>query len=186
MDTTGRDEPLYSASLATWFRLVMGIVGGLVTLTLGSAVLLALASGDRPYWPGVAIVAPILIFVPVIIILGTRQRFTVTKRGIVITGIVRTVKIPWEHVTVVEIDQSLMRRGGTVVVTMDGRRIGSAITQSRYAFHRGESPYDHGPDLLHPARPTRAAIAAHRQFLRESSARGPMGRSTPLNEPRTS
>ncbi|MFC0673348.1 hypothetical protein [Brachybacterium hainanense] len=48
-----------------------------------------------------------------------------------------------------------------------------AITTARFALSRGESTSDHGPDLLQPARPARAAIDVHRRWLRgDLSVRG--------------
>lgn len=40
------------------------------------------------------------------------------------------------------------------------------ITEARSAMRRGERTSDHGPGLRGAARPTRAAIDAHRRWLR--------------------
>ncbi|MCG7308567.1 hypothetical protein [Brachybacterium sp. ACRRE] len=107
-----------------------------------------------------------LVGVPSILFgLGLRQSFTVTSKGLVIVGTLRTRRIPWERVRIVEVDRSFMTRGATMVVLNDGRRIRVPLTAARFALWRGESPLDHGRDLLAPARPVRAAIDAHRTFI---------------------
>lgn len=112
------------------------------------------------------VVSVVLVGVPSILFtLGLRQSFTVTAEGLVIVGMLRTRRILWQRVRIVEVDRSFMTRGAALIVMNDGRRIRAPLTAARFALWRGESPLDHGGDLLAPARPTRAAIDAHRDFI---------------------
>ena len=160
---------LYTARPAMWFRLVLlvecvavaGIIGG-------GAVSLLLADGSPSPLGLVAIVlaAPCVILGLVLALLGQRPRFAVTTAGVEIRTLLRSRRIPWADVAIIEVDRGWVHQGQTVVVLHDGRRIGAPITEARSAMRRGESVFDHGSDLMQPARPTRAAIDAHRRWLR--------------------
>ena len=122
-------------------------------------------------WALIGSVAALLMLLALIglIVLAVRAplaSFTVTTAGISIREIFRTTNIAWADVAVIQIDQTLIQRGRAVVVTRDGKRTASSITAARFALRRGESTYDHGPELLHPAIPVRAAIDAHQRYLR--------------------
>ncbi|EWS82962.1 PH domain-containing protein [Brachybacterium phenoliresistens] len=161
-----RPQVLYTVSLAWWMRLLSIALALLLELAIGVPVLLALLDGDGRMMLAGLIVLPLLLAVLVITLLANLQRFTVTTTGITIRGWLGRRRIPWDEVAVVEVDRSTLGRGATVVVTRDGRRVRSELTAARYALRRGESVSDHGPDLLQPARPTRAAIQAHQEHLR--------------------
>lgn len=161
-----RPRVLYAATLAPWMRLFTFAVAGLLTLFLGSAVLSGIFAGRGPSWILVAIVVPVLVMVIAMVVLANRLSFTVTTIGIDIRGYFHTYRIPWSDVAVIEVDRSYWHQGQTVVVTRSGQRIGSVITETRTAMRRGESRFDHGPDLMQPAKPTRAAIDAHQRYLR--------------------
>ncbi|MBB5831158.1 PH domain-containing protein [Brachybacterium aquaticum] len=160
---------LYVARPAPWVRAVTLGVGVLVVLILGATSLAVL--GSDPGSPlaraaALLLVLPSALAVAVLIGLGQRMRFTVTTAGVLIRTMFRTRRIPWEQIARIEVDTGWVHQGQTVAVLHDGRRIRAPITEARSAMRRGESTWDHGPDLTAPARPTRAAIDAHRRWLR--------------------
>lgn len=160
-----RPQVLYTASLAWWMRLVTIAVAAAVVLMIGIPIVAGLLAGADGMGLAALLALPALLAVVVVTVLGNLQRFTVTTEGVHVRGWLRGVRIPWGEVAVVEVDRSVLGRGATVVVTHDGRRVRSELTAARSAVRRGESTSDHGPDLLQPARPTRAAIQAHREYL---------------------
>lgn len=166
--TPSRPTVLYVARPAPWVRVVQIVVGTAVALLLGtSSVSLALADGGAPVvrLAALVMVVPPAVGILVLLALAQRLRFTVTTAGVVIRTLLRTRRIPWEQIARIEVDTGWVHRGQTLVVLQDGRRIGAPITQARAAMRRGEDSRDHGPDLTSAARPTRAAIDAHRRAL---------------------
>ena len=160
---------LYTARPALWVRLVLLAVGVAVAGMIGSGVITLLRSEGGPSPLGlvaIMLAAPGAIVVLVLALLGQRPRFAVTTAGVEIRTLLRTRRIPWADVAIIEVDRGWVHQGQTVVVLHDGRRIGAPITEARSAMRRGESVFDHGSDLMQPARPTRAAIDAHRWWLR--------------------
>ncbi|WP_129658125.1 PH domain-containing protein [Rothia halotolerans] len=157
---------LYRAAIAGWMRLLaLGAVMLLAALALAWNVGLFLRGAGPTAWS----ILGTLLFIAVPstpILLGVRQSFTVTTLGITVVGQLRTRRIPWAEVRVVRISQRLMDRGAADVVLRDGTTVRSPITAARSAIRRGESTFDHGADLKSPARPARAAIEAHRRYLR--------------------
>jgi hypothetical protein len=157
---------LYRASIAGWMRgLGLGAVALLAALALAwNLGLLLRGAGPTPW----SVLAGLLfVAVPAVpILLGLRQSFTVTTHGITVVGQLRTRRIPWARIRVVRVSQRLIDRGAADVVLHDGSTVRSPLTAARSAIRRGESAYDHGADLRSPARPARAAIEAHRRYLR--------------------
>lgn len=165
---------LYRAALLPGYRIFMTIFISVAALfptlalvTITSATLEA----RTPLWMLIGSVAALVMLIVLVGLLflavrGARSSFTVTTAGICIKEIFRTTDIAWADVAVIQIDQALMQRGRAVVVTRDGNRTPSSITAARFAMRRGESTYDHGPELLHPAVPVRVAIDAHQRYLR--------------------
>ncbi len=167
--TTAPPRVLYVARPARWVRLALIAVGSILVLVLGTGtVSLALADIDPPglKLAALALVAPAVLVVVVVVGLGQRPRFTVTTQGVVIRTLLRTRRLPWQHIARIEVDAGWVHQGQTLVVLHDGRRLGAPITEARSALRRGESTRDHGPDLSAPAVPTRAAVDAHRRWLR--------------------
>lgn len=162
----GRPTVLYQATLALWMRVLSIVVGACLLIFLGTAARLTVIDGRGGSWIPFAIVAPVLLFSIVIIVLANRMSFTVSTAGITIRGYLRTVDLGWADIAAIEVDRGFWHLGRTVVVTRDGRRVGSMITEARSALRRGESTFDHGTDLTQPALPTRAAIEGHQRFLR--------------------
>lgn len=157
---------VYRAGPGILYRVAVGVLlAGLAVAFLGGASMSLL----RPERPRVLLAT---LLVAAFLLLGTgvalllRPAFIVTTEGITVRGYVRTRRMDWASIAHVEVDRSFFDRGATVVVLRDGRRVRCALTGSRFALHRGESMFDHGSDLLQPARPTRAAIDAHRRWLR--------------------
>lgn len=156
---------LYRAGPSILFRVVVSILLLALTFTLLSGALLALLVPDRPHLPlaGLAVLMWILLGGALALVL--RPSFRVSSQGIEVRGYLSTTRLSWPQIALIDVDHALMNRGATVVVLHDGRRVTSALTGSRFALYRGESVHDHGPDLLQPARPTRAAIDAHQRWL---------------------
>lgn len=154
--------------MAWWFRLLYALIGIGILALFGSLVLVIVLSPRRGAMAVLPLLLPPLLTVP-LIVLASLQRFTVTTRGVEIRTLWRRHRIAWRDVSIVDIARSVFRRGATVIRLHDGRSIRSDLTAARYSLLPGESPYDHGPRGLDPARPTRAAIAAHQQWLRESA-----------------
>jgi hypothetical protein len=160
---------LYTARPALWVRLVLLVVGLAVALMIGGGSLALLLSDGGPSplgWAALALAAPCALVVLALVLLGQRPRFTVSTAGIEIRTPLRTRHLPWAEIAIVEVDHGWVHQGQTVVVLRDGRRIGAPITEARSAIRRGERTSDHGPGFREPAIPTRAAVDAHRRWLR--------------------
>ena len=167
--TIAHPTVLYVARPAPWVRALLIGVGAILVLMLGAgAASLALADVASPGMKlgALALVVPAVLAILVVVTLGQRMRFTVTTQGIVVRTMLRTRRFPWEQIARIEVDPGITHQGQTLVVLHDGRRVGAPITEARSAMRRGESTRDHGPRLTEPARPTRAAIDAHRRWLR--------------------
>lgn len=170
------EEPvvLYRAAVIPGIRVLILVLATVAAVVpAGMLVILVAAALDtsRPHvalfaWSGAAITLLLLTGFGIMVIRGARSAFIVTTAGITIRRLVRTVRIPWSDVGVIQVDPRHMHRGEAVVVRRDGTRVGSPVTAARYAMRRGESTFDHGPELLHPAIPVRAAIDAHQRYLR--------------------
>lgn len=170
------EEPvlLYRAAVVPGIRVLILVLAGLASMVPAAALCLAVAVAMSARDTteilvavgGAVVIASLLIGALVVIVRGAWSAFIVTTAGITVRGLVRTVRIPWTEVAVIQWERDLMRRGQAVVVTRSGQRIGSAVTSARFAMRRGESAFDHGPQLLHPAIPVRAAIDAHQRYLR--------------------
>ncbi|GAB3757611.1 hypothetical protein [Microlunatus parietis] len=170
----GAATVLYRASYARWLRVVAGALAVVAVVGFGAPIRAWLVSDRGPDWVPI-FSAVMLVILLVIIWRGSGQSFVVSTGGIVLRGWMRTVRIPWAEVAAIEVDDRSLSLGQTVVVTRTGRRIGSPITGARFAFRRGESAADHGPDLRQPAIPTRAARAAQERHRRGEFGQVPAG-----------
>lgn len=164
-----RPAPLYSVSLALWYRLLVLGVSAIILAMLIVSLIMAVSGENGPLWGVVIPLLPLVVLLLVLMTRGLTQRFRVDPLGVELRGILRTHRIPWQQVAIVEVDRSFLHRGATVVVTRDGRRRRSELTAARWALRRGERTSDHGSSLTDPARPTRAAIAAHRDYLHRAA-----------------
>lgn len=165
---TGREgEPrlVYRAGPSILYKLLIGAVLAILAVSLLGGALLALLVPQRPHLLLAAVALMMLIVLGGAVGLLLRPAFRVTTAGMEVRGYLSTHRLDWAEVAVIEIDRSLMNRGAVVIVARDGRRVTSALTGSRFALYRGESTFDHGADLLQPARPARAAIDTHRRWL---------------------
>ncbi|MGP9539660.1 PH domain-containing protein [Brachybacterium sp. AOP43-C2-M15] len=158
-------SPIYRAGPSVLYRVLVGVLLLLLAASLLGGMLLALLVPERPHLLLAAVALVMLVLLGAGLCLLLRPSFRVTTRGVEMRGLLATRRIDWPDIAVVEIDRSLMNRGAVVIVTRDGQRATSALTGSRFALYRGESTFDHGQDLLQPARPARAAIDTHRRFL---------------------
>lgn len=160
---------LYTASPALWVRIMLLVVGLSVAGMIGGISLTLLFANEGPSalgWIALALATPCVLVVLLAAVLGQRPRFTVSTAGVEIRTPLRTRRLPWSEVAIIEVDQGWVHEGQTIVVLRDGRRIGAPITEARSAMRRGERTTDHGPGLREAAIPTRAAIDAHRRWLR--------------------
>ena len=178
MPRTSDDSPaptvLYRAAVLPGLRvLILSLVW---TFSVGPAVVVwvVVASAMDASRPSLriiglcaaALILALLASVLFVIVRGTSSAFAVSTSGVTVRGIFRTVHVPWHDVAVVRVDTRHMHRGQVLVVRHDGTRVGSPVTAARYAMRRGESTFDHGPQLLDVAIPVRAAIDAHQRYLR--------------------
>ncbi|WP_394214195.1 PH domain-containing protein [Brachybacterium vulturis] len=161
----GEPRLVYRAGPSIPFKVLIGAVLAILAISLLGGMLLALLVPERPHLLLAAAALVMLVVLGGAIGLLLHPAFSVTTRGMEVRGYLRTRRLDWPEVALVEIDRSLMNRGAVVIVTRDGRRVTIALTGSRFALYRGESTFDHGPDLLQPARPARAAIDTHRRWL---------------------
>lgn len=164
---------LYVARPAWWPRALIVGLALIFLIPAAPALLWSLLDGEGPHWWSVTFVVGASSVVLGVAVLAQRPRFVVSTDGILVRGLVRTHRVTWPDVARVEVDQGTLMRGQTVVVTRSGTRVGSSITAASFALRRGESTYDHGPDLRHPAIPARAAIDAHQRYLHGEF--GPVG-----------
>lgn len=160
---------LYVAEPVLWFRVLLLCIGvALVLLIGGSSLALLLAEGGPGPLGAAALIVtvPATLLIVALIALGLRSRFSVTTHGIEILNGIRTHRLAWQEVAVVDVDHGWAHQGQTLVVLHGGRQIGAPITAARSAMRRGEHSRDHGLDFRSPARPTKAAMDAHRRWLR--------------------
>lgn len=166
-DASRQGEPrlIYRAGPSVLYMIPVGVLLMIFTATMLGGILLALLIPEEPnlVLAGATLVPLLVLGAAVVLLL--RPAFRVTTAGVELRGCLSSRTLTWPEIAVIEIDRSLMNRGAVVVVTKEGRRVTSALTGSRYAMRRGESTFDHGPDLLQPARPARAAIDTHRRWL---------------------
>lgn len=172
----GVREPvvLYRAEMIIGLRvlvLVLAAIAAAIPIALLIGILVAAREARTPAlallaWSGAGLILVLLAGGAVLLIRGVRSTFTVTTAGIEVRGLVSTVRIPWSDVAVIHVDPRHFHRGQALVIRRDGTQVGSSVTAARYAMRRGESTFDHGPELLHPAIPVRAAIDAHQRYLR--------------------
>ena len=156
---------IYRAGPSSLNKVFVAVLLLILIVPLLGWTALALLAPERPMLLlAAAPLVPLVLFGGMLLLI-LRPAFTVTSRGVELRGCFSTRRVEWPEVRVVEIDRYWFNRGGVVIVTLDGRRLKSALTNSHSTLYRGESPYDHGPDLMHAARPARAAIETHRRWL---------------------
>ena len=160
-----RPAPIYRVGASTLYKAIVAVLLLIVSVPLLGGTALALLAPERPmFLLAAAPLLPLVIFDGMLLLI-LRPAFTVTSRGVELRGCFSTRRVDWPEVRVVEIDRHWFNRGGVVIVTRDGRRLKTALTNSHNTLYRGEQLADHGPDLMHPARPARAAIDTHRRWL---------------------
>lgn len=157
---------LYAARVAPWARGLLTVVSVLMAAPFAALALMSLLHEDGPSWLGAAIFLPFAVPPLWLLLAAYRSAFLVTTEGVVDRWSIGGRRASWEDVERIEVEQQFHGRGRTVVVTRSGRRWSSLITSPRHSLLRGESTFDHGPDLRTPAIPTRAAIDAHVRYLR--------------------
>lgn len=163
-------EVRYRAMRIWWVRAALGVV--VVPLVLGllaiGAVLLTLESVAGVL--GALMCLAVALLAIAIVLLGTRLQFLVDDEGLTMVHYVRTHRIPWEQVAMIEQTGSYWFSGAVVVVLRDppGRRIVALATGGRVALYRGENPFTLGDPRVQSHAATLAAIDAHRRWLAAS------------------
>lgn len=160
---------IYRAGPSALYKIMVAVLLLIGSVPLLGWTALALLVPERPtLLLAAAPLLPLALFggMPLPIL---RPAFTVTSWSVELRGCFSTRSVDWPGVRVVEIDRYWLNRGGIVIVTRDGRRLKSALTHSHNTLYRGEPLTDHGPDLMHAARPARAAIETHRRWLHGTS-----------------
>ena len=164
-------EVRYRALKIGWIRAGMGCVVGFSSLfVLGAgAMLLTLDSVAGVLGAGVCLMVVLFSFTAMLI--GTRLQFTVDDEGLTLVHYVRSHRIRWEEVAVIQQTADYWTAGAAVVVLKEplGRRITALATTDRMAVYRGENFFRWGSPATELRAPTRAAIEAHQRWLANSS-----------------
>ena len=164
-------EVRYRALKIGWIRAGMGCVVGFSSLfVLGAgAMLLTLDSVAGVLGAGVCLM--VVLFSLAAMLIGTRLQFTVDDEGLTLVHYVRSHRIRWEEVAVIQQTADYWTAGAAVVVLKEplGRRITALATTDRMAVYRGENFLRWGSPATELRTPTRAAIEAHRRWLANSS-----------------
>lgn len=164
-------EVRYRALKIGWIRAGMGCVVGFSSLfVLGAgAMLLTLDSVAGVLGAGVCLM--VVLFSLTAMLIGTRLQFTVDDEGLTLVHYVRSHRIRWEEVAVIQQTADYWTAGAAVVVLKEplGRRITALATTDRMAVYRGENFFRWGSPATELRTPTRAAIEAHRRWLANSS-----------------
>ena len=166
-------EVRYRAIRTWWVRAALGLVcvpGSL--LVLGSGAML-LSTESVAGVLGFLLCLSLVLFIGLVWFVGTWIQFLVDDEGITIVHYVRTHRIPWERVAVIEQSSSYWTTGAAVVVLREpaGRRITALATTDRMMLYRGENPFDTVRAGNAPRYPTLAAIEAHRRWIAAANAR---------------
>lgn len=164
-------EIRYRALRTGWVRGALGCVAafaGMILLGTG-AMLLTLDSVAGVL--GALMCLVVVLVMVAILVIGARLQFIVDGDGLTLVHYVRTHRIPWEQVAVIEQSSSYWTTGAVVVVLGYplGRRITALATTDRVALYRGENPFTWIDSVVAPRPPTQAAIDAHRRWLAASS-----------------
>lgn len=153
---------------ATPRRNVMRVVGlVLVVIVVVPTVVLGIVMtlNDSAAWPMVLLsLVMVVVFLPLVLLL-TRPRFVVSTHGLMVVNVLRSFHVWWSEVETIDVEQSYLWRGATVIRCKDSRRIVARVTAAWFAVRRGESTGHHGQDLREPARPTLVAQQVHARFL---------------------
>lgn len=166
-------EVRYRAMRVWWVRAALGVVFVPVSLLmLGSGAML-LSTESVAGVLGFLLCLSLVLFIGLVWFVGTRIQFLVDDEGITIVHYVRTHRIPWEQVAVIEQSSSYWTTGAAVVVLREpaGRRITALATTDRMMLYRGENPFDTVRAGNAPRRPTLAAIEAHCRWIAAANAR---------------
>ncbi|MFC7374774.1 MULTISPECIES: PH domain-containing protein [unclassified Brachybacterium] len=172
---------LYVAQLAPAWRIMQWVGFAVLTvLAAGAAAAVAVLSvlafegGQRP----VAIAVAAAVLVPwsaliVYVFRVARLAMIVTTEGITVRELLRTRRVPWEQVHLIDEAPHWYHRRLTCIVLTDGTRIAPLVTNYLSLRLRGE-PWDRAARDRHvPMVPTRQAAAAHRRWLRGEFAPSP-------------
>ena len=165
----------YRAIRTWWVRAALGVVLLPVSfVVLGSGVMLLTTESLA----GVLVFLmclSLVLFIGLVWFVGTRVQFLVDDEGITIVHYVKTHRIPWEQVAVIEQSGSYWTMGAAVVVLRGpvGRRITALATTDRMMLYRGENPFAFvdASRAYAPRPPTAAAIEAHRRWIAATNAR---------------
>lgn len=170
-----RGTELYTAQASDALRILqliaLAVAATILLATLVLLVLVAFAPGLEP--PGRAVLVGLAILLvlsaaPLLVLSLRAQRLAmrVRTRGIEVRGLLRDRWLPWQRIAVVETGDHWYWRRATRIVMVDGERITPVVTSYQFLLFRGEPYDDTARDPHIPQVPTRAAIDAHRQWLR--------------------
>lgn len=164
-------EVRYRALKIGWIRAALGCVVGFACLVmLGAGALLLTLDSVAGVLGAVMCLVVVLLSIAMVLI-GTRLQFTVDDEGVALLHYLRSHRIPWEEVAMIEQTAAYWTSGAVVVVLREplGRRITALATTDRMAVYRGENSFRWGSPATELRPPTRAAINAHRRWLAGST-----------------
>ena len=164
-------EIRYRGLRTGWIRAALGGVVGFACLVMLGAGALLLTLDSVAGALGAVMCLVIVLLSIAMVLLGTRLQFTVDDAGLTLLHWVRSHRIPWEEVAVIEQTSAYWTSGAVVVVLKEpfGRRITALATTDRMAVYRGENVVSWGSPATEQRPPTRAAIDAHRRWLAGST-----------------
>jgi hypothetical protein len=164
-------EVRYRALKIGWIRAALGcVVGSACLVMLGAGVLLLTLDSVVGVLGAVLCLMVVLLGIAMVLI-GTRLQFTVDDEGLTLFHYLRSHRIPWEEVAMIEQSAAYWTSGAVVVALREplGRRITALATTDRMAIYRGENIFSWGSPATEQRPPTRAAIDAHRRWLAGST-----------------
>ena len=100
------------------------------------------------------------VLLVVMLVIGTRVQFIVDRLdGLTLVHYLRTHRIPWEQIAVIEQSNTYWTTVAVVVVLKHppGRRITALATTDRLALYRGENPFRFIDSLAQLRWPAQAA-----------------------------
>jgi hypothetical protein len=160
-------EIRYRALRTGWIRAGVGCVVGFACLVMLGAGALLLTLDSVAGVLGAVMCLMIVILSVAMVLIGTRLQFIVDDEGLTVLHYLRSHRIPWDEVAVIEQSSAYWTSGAVLVVLRNppGRRITALATTDRMAVYRGENIFSWGNPATEMRPPTRAAIDAHRRWL---------------------
>ena len=164
-------EVRYRALKIGWIRAALGCVVGFACLIMLGAGALLLTLDSVAGVLGAVMCLIVVLLAIAMVLIGTRLQFIVDDEGLTLLHYLRSHRIPWGEIAMIEQSTAYRTSGAVVVVLREplGRRITALATTDRMAVYRGENIFSWGTPAAEQRPPIRAAIDAHRRWLAGST-----------------